>query len=237
MARINKPFSEIYRQKSPSTLPKSVLALLHGSVVLGVAWLLFGGGLAVLAEKLGLIESLAAPLRRALLLGASAVYFLRTLGTTFVFLKRRMGWAEICTIALFIGAVHLVFAFLGGRQTAPVGLVEVVGTLLFVVGSYLNSGSEYQRYCWKQQPQHAGQLYTEGLFRYAMHINYFGDVLLFAGWALLTGYLVLLVVPLLMSLGFAFLHIPTLDGYLAERYGDAFRDYSARTKKLVPLIY
>jgi steroid 5-alpha reductase family enzyme len=172
-----------------------------------------------------------------LLLGAAAVYFLRSLLTTFVFLKRRMSWAEVSTIAGWIGSLQLLFAFLGGRQTAPVGLVEMVGILLYVGGSYLNSGSEFQRHVWKQQPEHQDQLYTEGLFRYAMHINYFGDLVLFTGWVLLTRRWVLLVVPGLMLLGFVFLNIPALDRYLAERYGEAFRAYAARTKKLIPFLY
>lgn len=237
MAKLKADLAAMYRQKAPSTLAKCVLAVLHGGVVLVVAWMLFGGGLAAVAEWLGLEASLASPLRRGLLLGAGAAYYLRTLATTFVFLKRRMAWSEVGTIAGLIGAVQLIFALLGGRQSAAVGAMEVAGLLLLVVGSVLNSGSEYQRYRWKQQPEHQGKLFTEGLFRYAMHINYFGDVLLFAGWALLTGYLALLIVSLLMLLGFVFLHVPTLDGYLAERYGAAFDDYAARTKKLIPFIY
>jgi hypothetical protein len=65
-----------------------------------------------------------------------------TLLTTFVFLKRRMSWAEFGGIAAGVGILHLLFAFLGGRQTAPVGLLEVVVGLLYLAGSSLNSLSE-----------------------------------------------------------------------------------------------
>eukprot|EP01052_Picozoa_sp_SAG31_P084473 SAG31_NODE_44800_length_261_cov_0.641975_1_plen_52_part_10 len=40
--------------------------------------------------------------------------------------------------------------------------------------------------------------------------------------------------PLLMILGFIFYHIPALDAYLLERYGDEFAQYTATTKKYVP---
>jgi steroid 5-alpha reductase family enzyme len=176
-------------------------------------------------------------LRRALLLSASAAYFLRVVVTIFVFMKRRMGWGEVSVVALGIGVPQLCFAFLGGRQTAPVGLIEGLGIFLYAVGSCLNTGAEYQRHLWKKQTEHQGQLYTGGLFRYAMHINYFGDVVLFSGWALLTARWILFAVPVFMLLGFAFLHIPTLDRYLAERYGQAFQGYLARTKKLIPYFY
>lgn len=227
----------MYRQKAPSVLPKSTLALFHLSVVCAAACLLFGGGIRTVSGWLNLGSDLASPLRRALLLGAAAIYFLRVLVTLFVFLKRRMGWAEVGTVAAWIGALHMCFAFFGGRQTAPVGLIELVGVLLYLGGSYLNSGSEHQRHVWKQQPQHQGQLYTEGLFRYAIHINYFGDLVLFTGWVLLTARAVLLLVPVVMLWGFVILNIPALDHYLAERYGEAFGMYAARTKKLVPFVY
>jgi hypothetical protein len=132
--------------------------------------------------------------------------------------------------------MQLRFAFLGGRQTEPVGIPEGAGALLYVAGSYLNTGSEYQRHVWKRRPQHQGQLYSGGLFRYARHINYFGDLLLFTGWVL-TRRWVLLVVPVLMLLGFVFVNIPALDRYLAERYGEDFGAYAARTKKLLPFLY
>ncbi len=70
-----------------------------------------------------------------------------------------------------------------------------------------------------------------------MHINYFGDLVLFTGWALLTARAVLLFIPVVMLWGFVVLNIPALDHYLAERHGETFQMYAARTKKLVPFVY
>ena len=41
----------------------------------------------------------------------------------------------------------------------------------------------------------------------------------------------------LVTAGFIFYHIPGLDSYLAQRYGDEFVAYSQRTKKLIPWVY
>lgn len=229
--------SDAYREKSPSWLPKIALALVHLGVVLAVGWLLFGGGITRASAGLGLPADLGTPGRRGLLLGAAVVYFLRTLLTTFVFVRRRVNWAEVGVVAAWIATLQLLYAFLGGRQTAPVGVVEGVGVGLYAAGSFLNTGSEYQRHVWKRQPEHRGRLYSGGLFRHAMHINYFGDLVLFTGWVLLAGQWGLLVLPLLMLLGFVFLMIPALDRHLAGRYGGDFRAYAARTKKLVPYVY
>jgi steroid 5-alpha reductase family enzyme len=115
--------------------------------------------------------------------------------------------------------------------------VDAVGALLYVVGSYVGTASEYSRHLWKTRPENRGHLYTEGLFRYSRHINYFGDLLLFCGFAVLTRQLWTGIVPLVMGLNFVLFLIPAQDSYLATRYGVEFDDYSRRTKKLVPLLY
>jgi steroid 5-alpha reductase family enzyme len=228
---------EMYRDKSPSAGPKVALAQAHLCAVAAAGWLLFGGGIAQVSAWLGLETELASPGRHALLLGAAAVYFLRTLVTAFLFLKRRMGWAEVGFVAAWVTTLQLLYAFLGGRQAAPVGLLEAVGVGLYLAGSCLNTGSEYQRLAWKRQPRHEGRLYSGGLFRYAMHVNYLGDLVLFTGWVFLARNWWLLGVPLLMLLLFVFVNIPALDRHLAGRYGEDFKEYAARTWRLIPFVY
>ena len=61
-------------------------------------------------------------------------------------------------------------------------------------------------------------------------INYFGDIVLFIGLALITQSFSLLVIPLIMALNFVFFIIPRLDKYLASKYGDEFKKYAGRTR-------
>ena len=89
----------------------------------------------------------------------------------------------------------------------------------------------------KLKEQNKGRLYTEGLFGLAMHINYFGDIVLFSGLAMVTHRLSMLIIPLIMTMNFIFNIIPSLDKYLEKKYKDEFRDYSRKTKKLIPMIY
>jgi steroid 5-alpha reductase family enzyme len=113
----------------------------------------------------------------------------------------------------------------------------VLGVLLYVIGSYVGTASEYSRHLWKARPENQGHLYTEGLFRYCRHINYFGDLLLFAGLGILTRQLWTGMVPLAMGLNFVLVIIPAHDAYLAMRYGGEFEEYARRAKKLVPFLY
>ena len=123
------------------------------------------------------------------------------------------------------------------QHLAFVNAGDIIGIVLVVIGSFLNTYSELQRHWWKQKPSSKGHCYTEGLWKYSMHINYFGDSLLFTGWIMLTATFWMAWLPLLMTAGFVWFHIPSLDAYLADRYGEEFKAYAAKTKKLIPFVY
>ena len=81
-----------------------------------------------------------------------------------------------------------------------------------------------------------GKCFTEGLWSYVVHINYTGDVILFTGWTLLTGYYATLVLPALMAYNFSYIQGPELDAYLKERYKEQFTDYLSTTGYLLPRL-
>jgi protein-S-isoprenylcysteine O-methyltransferase Ste14 len=217
--------------------PRLFSIALHLAAVVFVGWLLIGGGLESINAAWGKNWPLAIPVRRWLLLGCALVYFLRVVATTFYLLKRKMGWGEGALVGVWVAAIHLLFAYLGGTNPQALGLVDILAVLLYVLGSYLNTGSELQRKRWKDRPENKGRLYTGGLFHYSQHINYFGDELLFAGYALITRSAWALLVPLVMVAGFVFYNIPELDRHLRQRYGPDFEDYARQTRKFVPFVY
>jgi len=176
-------------------------------------------------------------LRRILIAFCLIIYFVRLQITVWVFQKRKWTWLETFTITVLMSFVLYAFASGGGNNKQVVGAVEIIGILFYLSGSYINTHSEYYRHVWKLKAENRGRLYTEGLFSLAMHINYFGDIVLFAGLAMITHSLSLLVIPLIMAMIFVFNIIPSLDRYLEKKYKDEFRDYSKKTKKLIPLIY
>ena len=175
--------------------------------------------------------------RRVILMACLIIYFLRLLITVFVLLKRKMVWFETIIISILMSLALFAFAKIGGGNHLPVGIIEIVGIILFLVGSYLNTTSEYKRYAWKKKVENKGHVYTEGLFKYSMHINYFGDIVLFAGLALIAHSISLLIIPLIMALNFIFHIIPALDKYLEKKYGEEFKEYAGKTKKFIPMIY
>lgn len=231
----------IDRSHDRSIPQKAVFWGLHLGIFLVCAWLVAGGGFDTLASLAGSSAHLVDPTRATILLLCTLVYFLRHGLTLFYLLARRIEWGEVFGLSAFFALFEIGLALVGSGvfRDAPVALsgLDVLAAVLLLAGSYLNTASEIQRKGWKADPANKGRCYTGGLFKYSMHINYFGDVVLFTGWCLFTASLWTLGLPLLMLLMFMFVHIPPLDDYLAERYGEEFEAYRAGTKRLVPFVW
>ncbi len=175
--------------------------------------------------------------RQVILMFLLVFYILRLSITVFIFLKRKMAWSEMLLVSGLMSFVLFSFAKVGGNSYQPVGALDCFSIFLYLFGSWLNTYSEYTRHIWKKQEVNKGRPYTEGLFKSSMHINYFGDIVLFTGFALITYSFSLLVIPLIMALNFIFFIIPRLDNYLAKKYGEEFKEYAGRTKKFIPGFY
>jgi len=209
----------------------------HFLLILMVFWILFGEGLHTASSWFRTSWFPGDLTRRILLFITSTILFLRWGLTNFYLLKREMRWAEIIIVSIELFMIHTSYSILGGQVSSSVGIFEYIGIGLFVIGSYLNTGSEIMRLHWKKDPHNKGKIYDKGLFRYSMHINYFGDVVWATGMALISGSIWIFLIPLYMNCGFIFLHIPRLDKYLKERYSAQYEAYASKTKKLIPFIY
>jgi len=231
----------VSREPGRSIPQKSTFWLLHLGVVGVGAWLAMYDGWGRIGTWFGKEWEFADPVRARILFVFAGVYFLRHGITLFYLLARRVGWGEVFGLVGFMAAFEIGLLLIGGGafrdQAIALGPLDGLAVILFAVGSWLNTWSEVQRKLWKRDPANKGKCYTGGLFRHAMHINYFGDIVLFTGWSLMTHNPWTLVFPVFMALSFAFMHIPALDDYLAKRYGKEFEAYSRRAKKLIPYIW
>ncbi len=219
----------VNREYDRSISQKLTFSLIHTCIVASCIWLAFGS-----------IEW-TNPLRARVLALCAILYWARHCVTLFILLKRQVAYSEVFGLSIFIAVFEIGFLLLGtgifADAPAPIGSIDWVALTLVFLGSLLNSVSEIQRWMWKKKPSAKGHCYTNGLFRYASHINYFGDSVLFTGWAILAASIFAWSVPIFVTAGFVFFHIPALDAYLSERYGTEFDDHAAKTAKLVPFIY
>ena len=73
----------------------------------------------------------------------------------------------------------------------------------------------------------------QGLWRYSRHPNYFGDLLVYVGWALFAANPRAWLSPATNLAQYAFDAIPKNEEWAADRYGQAWTDYAARTSRLM----
>jgi protein-S-isoprenylcysteine O-methyltransferase Ste14 len=162
--------------------------------------------------------------------------FGRFFGTLFVFINRRISTEEMVSVPIAFGIYYFGFLYLMYLGGKPSTASIVAGSVLFLIGSTINSLCEYQRKQWKKDPDHRGKLYRSGLFSISRHPNYFGDVLWVLGYVVVTGNLWCLIVPAVLLLFFWKVNIPVQEKYLAEKYGDQMKEYCSKTKSLVPFV-
>jgi protein-S-isoprenylcysteine O-methyltransferase Ste14 len=227
----------MYELPDVSIAQRLTLAVVIGVWLAMAVWLLSGVGLPVVSARLGWVWRPGDPIRRASLAIALSIYYIRLLFTWFAFLKRGMTWGEALTIAPWLLCIYLLMAIAGGTNQTTLGVTGYFGLILFVIGSWMNTYSEYARGAWKERSENRGKLYTVGLFSFVRHPNYLGDLISFSGLCLISGRWITAPIPAIMLAGFIFVNIPALDSHLHKRYGKTFDEYAKRTPKLIPFIY
>jgi len=123
------------------------------------------------------------------------------------------------------------------------GLLGFVGTIVWAVGFAIEVVSDRQKRMFRQDLENAGHFITTGLWAWSRHPNYFGEIVLWLGIALiaipaLSGWqYVTLVSPLFVYLLLTRISgIPPLESRAEKRWGDdpGYRAYKARTPVLFP---
>lgn len=218
-------------------LPRTVWTVVHLGMLGIVGWLLFGGGVETIGSWARQDWQPGNLSRRYLLLGCGVLLWCRMTISTFFLLKRKFAWSECLPVIGACALYQLGYAALGSMSSSPIDGLDYAAITFFLLGSGINTGSEWQRNNFKKTPNNKGKLYTQGLFSVVRHPNYLGDVLWATGWAMLTRNYWASVIPIICFSFFAFMFIPQLSKYLAERYPEQYPEWEKRTRKILPLIY
>ena len=215
-----------------------ILWLIIHTIFLYIAYTICFDDLVIWADEIFDIDySKGNIYRKYCLISFGVFMYLRMNLTGLYLLKRKIPIDEFFGVTTAFAAYQIGFVLLGAWQPESLNILDFLGVLLFIIGSYFNTYSEIQRNRFKNDPNNKGKLYTQGLFKYAKHINYFGDVCWVTGWAIITHNLWAGIVPIMLTLGFIFFGIPELSSYLEKKYGDDYQDWSKGTRKLIPFIY
>ena len=134
-------------------------------------------------------------------------------------------------------------AIITGRERRSIGWVAVLGIVVWVVGFTIEVVADRQKSAFKQDVANEGRFITSGLWAWSRHPNYFGEITLWVGVAImalpvLTGWRwVTLISPVFVVLLLTRVSgIPLLEERAEKRWGDeeSFRAYARNTPVLVP---
>ncbi len=135
-------------------------------------------------------------------------------------------------------------AVITGETREPIGAFAIVGLLIWLVGFAIEVIADRQKSAFKSKPENEGKFITSGLWSWSRHPNYFGEIVLWTGVAvialpILSGWqYATLISPVFVTILLTRISgIPMLEKRAEERWGDdpAFRKYTQNTSVLIPM--
>lgn len=136
------------------------------------------------------------------------------------------------------------WAAVTSSQRVPFDTFAIVGIALWLVGFSIESAADHQKSRFRADPANKGRFIHTGLWSWSRHPNYFGEITLWSGVALiafpaLQGWqLLTLISPLFVLLLLTRVSgIPLLEKHADKTWGgqEDYEAYKARTSVLVPL--
>ena len=134
-------------------------------------------------------------------------------------------------------------AVMTSEASKPVDLFAIVGVCIWLLGFLFEIVADNQKSRFRSHPENRGKFITQGLWAWCRHPNYFGEITLWVGIAIivfpvLSGWqLVTLVSPVFVWFLLTKVSgIPLLEATAEEKWGDdsAYRIYKASTPPLFP---
>ncbi len=134
-------------------------------------------------------------------------------------------------------------AIITGLERQPIEFLGIVGIVVWVAGFAIEVVADRQKSAFKNDPANDGRFINSGLWAWSRHPNYFGEIVLWTGIAImalpvLSGWRwVTLISPLFVILLLTRVSgIPMLEARAEKKWGDEeeFRRYTDNTPVLIP---
>jgi steroid 5-alpha reductase family enzyme len=134
-------------------------------------------------------------------------------------------------------------AAITSAEAVPLGPLAFAGIALWVLGFGMEAVADAQKRTFRKDPANAGRFITTGLWAWSRHPNYFGEITLWVGIALiaaetLSGWRwVTMISPVFVYVLLNYISgVPLLESRGKKRWGDdpEYQAYKARTPVLFP---
>jgi steroid 5-alpha reductase family enzyme len=150
-------------------------------------------------------------------------------------------WKSLFSVFLLQGVLMWIVSLpvqIGQRPPGrPLGLLDLAGVMVWVIGFYFETVGDHQLGRFKADPANRGRVLDTGLWRYTRHPNYFGDFMVWWGLYLIAaaaGAWWTALGPIVMSI---LLMRVSGVGLLESTIGDrrpGYDDYIRRTNAFFP---
>ena len=154
-----------------------------------------------------------------------------------------MAWTIQGLWVLLTAAAAL--AVITGGVREPLGAVGIVGIAVWSIGILIEIISDRQKSNFRSAPDNKGKFINTGLWAWSRHPNYFGEIVLWSGMAIvavpvLQGWQwVALISPVFVTFLLTRVSgVPLLEEKADQRWGgqDDYEEYKRRTPVLVPKL-
>lgn len=152
-----------------------------------------------------------------------------------------MAWTLQGLWVLLTAAAAL--AVISGGVREPLGVVGIAGILVWSIGMLIEIVADRQKSTFKDEPDNEGHFINVGLWAWSRHPNYFGEIVLWTGMAIiavpvLQGWQwVTLISPVFVTFLLTRVSgIPLLEEKADKRWGGQtdYEEYKRRTPVLIP---
>ena len=157
--------------------------------------------------------------------------------------KFLMTWT-LSALWVFLTTVNAI-TLIALNPLEPIGIFFIMGALLWLLGFGFEVIADRQKKYFSEQPKNEGRFITQGLWSVSRHPNYFGEIILWAGIAIislpfLSGWqYVTLVSPVFLFLLLTRISgLPFLEDKAEKKWGEDkdYIEYKKRTPILVPFF-
>jgi len=144
-------------------------------------------------------------------------------------------------IFILQGALLLLIAspiFVSIIENNPLNAFTLLGALVWVIGFVFEAGGDYQLSRFISKPESKGKIMTSGLWAYTRHPNYFGELLVWWGFAILSlgtphGWVGLGGAAVITYLIIYISGVPPKEAHMRKRPG--WVTYVRHTRQLLPV--
>ncbi|MEM1380674.1 MAG: DUF1295 domain-containing protein [Pseudomonadota bacterium] len=142
----------------------------------------------------------------------------------------------------FLTAVAAL-AIISSKRAVEPDIFFVIGGAMWAAGFLIEVIADGQKSAFRKIPENRDRFITSGLWSWSQHPNYFGEMLLWAGIAVMalpvlsgTAYAALISPFFVALLLLRVSGIPLLDRHALQKWGEdpAYQDYRRRTSKVIP---